>query len=90
MDAERKIAQMEEALLTGGIAVGTSRQPQFGDWLRGIWASQNNPIRDGRYVKTVRRTGRLNHGTFYELTDGHGKFWRFTASETVFIEPPTH
>lgn len=39
------------------------------------WASVNNPQRVGTYVRTVRRTGRLNPGTFYELTDGKGEFW---------------
>jgi len=88
MDAERTAAQMAEALQTGGLAVGTDRTPKFGEWLRGIWASPSNPIRDGRYVRTVRRTGILNPGTFYELTDGQGKFWQFEAKATVFIEAP--
>ena len=88
MDAERAAAQMAESLRTGGIAIGTSRTPQFGDWLRGIWTSERNPIRDGRYVKTVKRTGNFNRGTFYELTDEHGKFWQFPADATVFIETP--
>lgn len=79
---------MAEALQTGGLAIGIDRQPIFGEWLRGIWASETNPIRDGRYVRTVTRTGGLNRGTWYELTDGHGKFWQFEASATVFIEAP--
>lgn len=78
-------AQMAEALKNGGIAAGDTRQPKFGDWMRGIWASPDNPIRDGMYVKTVRRRGKLNQGTFYELTDGKGKFWQFEAEATVFI-----
>lgn len=51
--------------------------PKFGEWLRGIYASERNPLRDGMYVRTIRRTGRCNPGTFYELTDGNGKFWKY-------------
>jgi hypothetical protein len=57
--------------------------PVFGEWFRGIWAGENNPLRDGRYVRTIRRTGRCNPGTFYELTDGKGRFWQFEAKETL-------
>ena len=88
MDAEHKASVMAEALQTGGIAIGTSRTPTFGEWMRGIWASPRNPHRDGMYVKTVRRAGNFNHGTFYELTNGKGKFWQYMASETVFIDTP--
>lgn len=61
------------------------REPAFGEWMRGIHASVDNPIRDGMYVKTIVRTGRLNPGKFYELTDGKGRFWQFPAEGTVFI-----
>ena len=58
-------------------------EPKFGDWIRGNFASERNPIRDGMYVRTVRRTGKFNPGKFYELTDGKGKFWQFQAEETT-------
>ena len=87
-DAERKAEVMAEALRTGGTASGTSRPPKFGDWMRGIWASVSNPQRDGMYVRTVLRTGRMNPGTFYELTNGNGEFWQYPAGSTVFIEAP--
>lgn len=60
-------------------------RPKFGDWIRGIYASERNPNRDGMYVRTIRRTGRLNPGVYYELTDGNGRFWQFLACETIFI-----
>lgn len=88
MDAEYVAETMNKALSTGGTARGDSRTPKFGEWMRGIWASEKNPIRDGQYVRTVKRTGRLNPGTFYELTDGKGKFWNFPANATVFIDTP--
>lgn len=85
----REAERMAEALQWPGVtAAGASRPPKFGEWLRGIWASERNPIRDGMYVKTTRRTGRLNPGTWYQLTNGKGKFWDFEANQTVFIEPP--
>jgi hypothetical protein len=80
---------LAEALACPGTGpVGDSRTPMFGDWLRGIWAGSANPQRDGRYVRTVRRTGRMNPGTFYELTDGRGSFWQYPATSTVFIQTP--
>ena len=57
-------------------------EPKFGDWLRGIYASESNPTRDGMYVRTINRTGRVNAGKFYELTDGKGKFWQYPAKST--------
>lgn len=63
------------------------RQPKLGDWMRGIYASVGNPIRDGMYVETIVRTGRLNHGKFYRLTNGNGKFWMFPAEGTIFLTP---
>jgi hypothetical protein len=67
---------------------GNTRTPKFGEWLRGVWASASNPTRDGMYVRTIRRTGRAtNPGTWYELTDGKGKFWQYQAKDTVFVTP---
>lgn len=60
-----------------------TKHPKFGDWVRGNFASENNPIRDGMFVRVVRRSGRMNPGVFYELTDGKGKFWQFLAKETT-------
>lgn len=59
--------------------------PQFGDWFRGIYASETNPQRDGMYVRTVRRTGKLNPGTWYEFTDGKGAFWQYEAKSTISL-----
>lgn len=54
-------------------------EPVFGERLRGIYASIDNPQRDGFYVRTVRRTGFMNPGKFYEITDGKGHFWWYPA-----------
>ena len=62
-------------------------EPKFGEWLRGIHASESNPHRDGMYVRTVRRTGRMNPGKFYELTDGRGDFWQYPAKSVTRIAP---
>lgn len=62
------------------------RSPKFGDRMRGIHASESNPIRDGFYIKTVRRTGSMNKGTFYQLTNGKGKFWEYPAESVVFLD----
>jgi hypothetical protein len=87
-EEERWAANMAEALAApDALAAGDSRTPAFGEWLRGIWASDKNPERDGRYVRTIRRTGRVNRGTWYELTNGSGSFWEYEARSTVFIVP---
>lgn len=66
---------------------GTTRKPVFGEPMRGIWASESNPQRDGFYVATIRRTGRMNPGTFYRMTDGKGNFWNYPVKSTVFLTP---
>jgi hypothetical protein len=66
---------------------GNSRTPKFGEWMRGIWAGEKNPHRDGMYVRTVRRTGRMNPGKWYELTDGNGDFWQYEAKDTLYLPP---
>ena len=79
--------QTEEAFLQAG---GTREfKPVFGDVLRGIWASTINPQRDGYYVKTVRNTGRVNRGTFYQLTDGKGRTWEYPVESSVLIARST-
>lgn len=65
-----------------------TREPKFGDMVRGVFASESNPIRDGMYVETIRRTGRMNPGKFYRLTDGKGKFWEFPAQHTIPLDQP--
>ena len=60
-------------------------EPKFGEWLRGIYASESNPRRDGMYVRTIHRKGRMNPGKFYELTDGNGAFWMYPAQSVERI-----
>lgn len=60
--------------------------PKFGEWLRGIYASERNPLRDGMYVRTIRRTGRCNPGTYYELTDGKGNFWQYPRESVIRLD----
>lgn len=63
------------------------REPLFGELVRGVYASENNPQRDGMYVETIVRKGRMNPGKFYRLTDGRGKFWMYWAEDTVLLTP---
>ena len=62
------------------------RCPKFGEWMRGIYASESNPQRDGMYVETIVRTGRMNKGAFYRLTDGKGNFWEYPVESTIYID----
>lgn len=66
------------------------RSPIFGvTKLRNPYVSETNPQRDGVYVETIRRTGRLNPGTYYRLTDGNGKFWEIPAKTALLVEETT-
>jgi hypothetical protein len=49
--------------------------PKFGDLVENTFASANNPHRIGRFVRVIRRRGRLNPGTWWQMTDGRGDFW---------------
>ena len=62
-------------------------KPIFGKTrMRGIWASPDNPHRDGTYVETIRRRGKMNAGVHYRITDGEGGFWMYPV-ESVEILP---
>ena len=49
--------------------------PKFGDIIENGWASADNPIRFGVFVRSKKRRGRFNPGTYYLLTDTKGKHW---------------
>lgn len=67
----------------GGISKFT---PRFGDMLRGIWASEQNPQRDGFYVETTsHRAGRFHTRRYYRCTDGQGNFWEYPPDSTVLL-----
>lgn len=51
--------------------------PSFGDVVENGWASEDNPTRKGFFVRAFTRTGRMNSGLTWEITDGKGKFWTF-------------
>ena len=59
--------------------------PKFGDIVRGIYASESNPLRDGIFVETITRTGKLNRGVHYRMTDGKGEFWTTPRESTVVV-----
>lgn len=55
-------------------------RPRFGDLVENGWASEENPTRRGFFVREGKRTGRMNAGTYWEITDGKGKFWECPLS----------
>lgn len=75
----------EDALSRAG---GTSDfTPRFGDKLRGIWAGEQNPQRDGFYVETTRhRSSRYHTSRYYRCTDGKGNFWEYPPDSVVLLE----
>lgn len=54
---------------------GRPKPPRFGDRVKNHMASADNPTRSGTFVRVVRRSGRLNPGTWWECTDEKGDFW---------------
>ena len=51
--------------------------------VRGIFAGQSNPHRDGIFVEIIVRKGRTNTGTWVRLTDGNGDFWEYEMSRVI-------
>jgi len=49
--------------------------PSFGDVVENGYASEDNPTRRGFFVRAFKRTGRMNPGLTWEITDKLGKFW---------------
>lgn len=62
-------------------------KPKFGDRLRNTAAGEGNPHRDAFYIRTVVKAGRLNPGTFYEMTDGEGEVWNQNPQHLVPLTP---
>ena len=85
MESKQREEAISSASEHGKFPLGTSRKPKFGEPMRGIWAGDDNPLRDGLYVETRTRKGRVNAGVFYRLTDGRGRFWEYWAKDTVFL-----
>lgn len=67
-------------------ALGSST-PRYGDLLRGLYASESNPHRDGIFVRVKWiRTGKFSRSRCFEVTDGNGDFWLMTPSSTVSLD----
>lgn len=57
----------------------------FGDKVQNIYASNDNPHKNGIFVKQFRRTGKSNPGIISEVTDGRGKFWEAETCNLIRI-----
>lgn len=64
-----------------------SENPRFGDDVINDAASDDNPQKKGQFVRFVRRTGRMNPGLSWEITDGNGKFWEVFARFCRVVDP---
>ena len=56
------LREREAAMHEMATKINAGRKPKFGDLMRGLWASETNPQRDGFFVKEVRNGGRINPG----------------------------
>lgn len=80
------LEQREIAMREHVAKVNAGRKPMFGDRMRNLWASEQNPTRDGIFVQAIRR----NHANLYRMTDGKGKFWDVFTSGMVFVDQVSH
>lgn len=55
--------------------MGEPGAPDFGATVVNNLASHDNPHRVGRFVRVIRRRGRMNPGVWWQLTNGRGVFW---------------
>jgi hypothetical protein len=60
--------------------------PKFGDTVLNRAASEGNPQRTGTFVREIRRSGRLNPGVWWQITDGQGSFWE-TPPAIAEVQP---
>jgi hypothetical protein len=64
--------------------VPTKWTPKFGERVVNVYASPENPRKVGLFVRSGRTPhGRMNAGPWWELTDGHGDFWRTSPENCV-------
>ena len=79
-------AGLEEEL-NGRIDPPSKPKPlRFGDPVVNTSASDDNPQKRGFFVRRIHRSGRMNPGTFIEVTDKRGKFWTIKA-EAIQPDP---
>lgn len=52
-----------------------ANMPKFGQRFINTMAGEKNPHRTATFVRVVRRHGKLNPGTWWEMTDERGDFW---------------
>jgi len=64
----------------------TRSSVRFGDRVRNVKASPDNPRRDGIFVCIITRAGKLNPGRVARITDGEGYFWT-TPEENLILLP---
>lgn len=66
-------------------------RPRFGDIIENGWASEDSPIRVGFFVREGRRTGRMNPGRYFEVTNGNGRLWEVPVDRDhkITVRTPT-
>jgi hypothetical protein len=62
-----------------GTDTPAEKKIKFLDVVENGYAGDSNPRRIGIYIRTGRRSGRMNPGKYYVLTDGKGNFWEMPA-----------
>lgn len=62
--------------------------PRFGERFINTMAGEENPHRYCAFVRVVQRRGRLNPGTWWEMTDERGDFWLSNPANLVPADAP--
>lgn len=54
--------------------------------VRSIYASEDNPHRDGLFVEIIRRRGKFNPGVWVRVTDGKTDFWEYPIGSVEIVQ----
>ena len=53
--------------------------------VRGVYASHDNPQREGIFVEIIRRRGKLNPGIHVRVTNGVCEFWEYPIESVEIV-----
>jgi hypothetical protein len=67
-----------------------SSEYKFGDRVESIAASERNPNKYGFFVRRGYNSAVVNRGSFIEITDGKGKFWRTEPDNVRLAQQHKH
>lgn len=80
------LQERQQAMRELAEKVNAGRKPEFGDLMMNPWAGDANPRHIANFVREIRKTGRVNPGLWYEMTDRNGNFWEVGGNTMIFLD----